>query len=81
MSEAKSNTDKRLASIVDRIERLENDRADLSGDIKDIRKEAKSVGYDPKILALVLRRRKAARAEVEEQDALLATYEAALGLM
>ena len=71
----------RLQSFVDRIERLEEERKGISSDIKDIKTEAKSAGFDVSILALVLRRRKAERAAVEEQDTLLDLYERALGLL
>ena len=68
----------RLKSIVERIENLETQKRDLSSDIKDIYTEAKSAGFDPKIIrALVAERRKDAE-EVETLATLLETYRKAL---
>ena len=69
----------RLMSIVERIERLEDERKDLQADIKDIYTEAKSAGYDVKVLRMVIANRKKNQAEWEEQQALLETYMRALG--
>lgn len=73
--------DNRLLSIVERIEALEEERRGLAGDIKDIYAEAKSAGYDPKVLrAIVAERREDAEARAERL-ALLDTYRAALGML
>ena len=70
----------RLRSVVERIERLEEERKALGADIKDIYGEAKSAGFDVKVLrALIVLRRKQA-AEVEEQETLLDLYRRALGM-
>jgi uncharacterized protein (UPF0335 family) len=69
----------RLRSIVDRIERLEEERKALSGDIKDIYAEAKSAGFDVKVLRQLIRIRKQEPAEVEEQESVLDVYRRALG--
>ena len=69
----------RLMSIVERIEKLEDERKLLQGDIKDIYTEAKSAGYDVKVLRMVIASRKKDQAEWEEQQALLETYMRALG--
>lgn len=70
----------RLRSIVERIERLDEERKSLAGDIKDIYAEAKSAGFDcPAIRALIRERRKEP-AEVEEQQTLLDIYRRALGM-
>lgn len=69
----------RLMSIVERIERLEDERKNLQADIKDIYTEAKSAGYDVKVLRMVIASRKKDQAEWEEQQALLETYMKALG--
>ena len=69
----------RLGSIVDRIERLNEERASLGSDIKDIFTEAKSAGFDVKVLRQLIRIRKLEPAEVEEQETLLAVYQRALG--
>lgn len=70
----------RLRSIVDRIERLEEERKALGGDIKDIYAEAKSAGFDVKVLRQLIRIRKQEAAEVEEQETLLDVYRRALGM-
>lgn len=70
----------RLRSIVDRIERLEEERKALSADIKDIYSEAKSAGFDVKTLRNLIRIRKQEAAEVEEQETLLDVYRRALGM-
>jgi uncharacterized protein (UPF0335 family) len=70
----------RLRSIIERIERLEEEKEALSSDIKDIMSEAKSAGFDVKVIRQVLRIRKQEPAEVEEQEALLDLYRRALGM-
>jgi uncharacterized protein (UPF0335 family) len=70
-----------LQSIVDRIEKLEDDRALLATDIKEIYAEAKSNGFDPKILKKVIAIRKKNREEVEMEDQLVQTYMSALGML
>ena len=70
----------RLRSIVERIERLEEERKALGSDIKDIYAEAKSAGYDVAVLRQVVRLRKKEPAEVEEQETLLDIYRRALGM-
>ena len=70
----------RLRSIVERIERLEEERKALSSDIKDIYAEAKSAGFDAKVLRQVIRIRKMEPADVEEQETLVDVYRRALGM-
>ena len=70
----------RLRSLVERIERLAEERKALSNDIKDVFGEAKSAGYDVKVLRQVIRIRAADPNDVEEQEALLDTYRRALGM-
>lgn len=70
----------RLRSIVERVERLEEERKALSGDIKDIFTEAKSSGFDVKVLKQIIRLRKQEPADVEEQETLLDIYRKALGM-
>jgi uncharacterized protein (UPF0335 family) len=70
----------RLRSIVDRIERLEEERKALSGDIRDIYAEAKSAGFDVKVLRQLIRLRRQEPADVEEQETLLDVYRRALGM-
>jgi uncharacterized protein (UPF0335 family) len=70
----------RLRSIIERIERLEEERKALSQDIKDIYAEAKSAGFDVKVIRQLLRIRKQEPAEVEEQETLLDIYRRAIGM-
>lgn len=70
----------RLRSIVERIERLEEERKALGGDIKDIYAEAKSAGFDVKVVRQIVRIRKQEPADVEEQESLLDLYRRALGM-
>jgi uncharacterized protein (UPF0335 family) len=70
----------RLRSLVDRIERLEEERKALGNDIKDIYAEAKSAGFDVKVLRQLIRIRKQEAADVEEQETLLDVYRRALGM-
>ncbi len=70
----------RLRSLVDRIERLEEERKALGSDIKDIYAEAKSAGFDVKVLRQLIRIRKQEPADVEEQETMLDVYRRALGM-
>lgn len=70
----------RLRSIIERIERLEEERKALASDIKDIYAEAKSAGFDVKVIRQLIRIRKQEPAEVEEQETLLDVYRRALGM-
>ena len=69
----------RLRAFVQRIERLEEEKAALAADIREIYAEAKGDGFDTKVLRQVIRRRKQDTAEMQEQDALLELYLSALG--
>ena len=70
----------RLRSLIERIERLEEERKALGSDIKDIYAEAKSAGFDVKVLRQLMRIRKQEASEVEEQETLLDLYRRALGM-
>ncbi|NKC34119.1 DUF2312 domain-containing protein [Falsiroseomonas selenitidurans] len=70
----------RLRSIIERVERLEEERKALAGDIKDIFAEAKSAGFDVKVIRQIISIRKKEPAEVEEQETLLDLYRRALGM-
>ncbi|MEL6363834.1 MAG: DUF2312 domain-containing protein [Pseudomonadota bacterium] len=69
----------RLRSFIERVERLEEEKAGIQSDIKDIFAEAKGEGYDTKVLRQIIRIRKMDRAERQEQEALLDLYLSALG--
>lgn len=70
----------RLRSIIERVERLEEERKALGNDIKDIFSEAKSAGFDVKVVRTIIKIRKQEPAEVEEQESLLDVYRRALGM-
>lgn len=70
----------RLRSIIERVERLEEEKKALSSDVKDIMAEAKSAGFDVKVIRQVIRIRKQEPAEVEEQETLLDLYRHAMGM-
>ena len=70
----------RLKSFIERIERLEEEKASLAGDIREVYGEAKGTGFDTKIMRQVIKRRKIDRATAAEQDALMAMYLSALGM-
>lgn len=70
----------RLRSLVERIERLEEERKALGNDIKDIFAEAKSAGFEPKVLRQLIKVRKQEASEVEEQETMLDIYRRALGM-
>lgn len=69
-----------LASYVERIERLEEEKANLMADIKEVYGEAKALGYDVKILRQIIRLRKMEDHERTEQEEILEVYERALGM-
>lgn len=73
-------TGDRLRLLIERVERLEEEKKGISDDIKDVYAEAKAVGYDPKIMKQIVRLRKKSKEAREEEEALLETYMAALGL-
>lgn len=70
----------RLRSIVERIERMEEERKSLAADIKDIFTEAKSAGFDVRVIRQLLSIRRKEPADVEEQETLLDLYRRALGM-
>lgn len=69
-----------LKSLVERIERLEEEKQAIAGDIREIYSEAKANGFDTKILRKVIAVRKLDQAERQEQEAMLDVYFAALGM-
>ena len=70
-----------LKSIVERIERLEEEKKTIAGDIKEVYAEAKGNGFDTKILRKVISLRKKDAAEREEEESMLDVYLAALGMI
>jgi uncharacterized protein (UPF0335 family) len=70
----------RLKSFIERVERLEEEKAALSADIREVYSEAKGEGFDTKIMRKVVGLRKLDTAERQEQDAILDLYLSALGM-
>lgn len=70
-----------LRSFIERIERLEEEKAALTEDIGEVYAEAKSSGFDTKAIRAIIRMRKKDDSERMEEEALLATYMHALGMI
>ncbi len=68
----------RLRSLIERIERLEEEKKAIAGDIRDIFAEAKSAGFDVKVMREILKLRKMDAADRDEKELLLETYRKAL---
>jgi uncharacterized protein (UPF0335 family) len=71
---------KRLRSFIERVERLEEEKAALAADIREVYAEAKGDGFDVKTMRQIVRLRKLDSSDRAEQEALLDLYKAALGL-
>ena len=69
-----------LRLLIERVERLEEEKKGISDDIKDVYAEAKATGFDTKIMKQIVRLRKMEKHARDEADALLDTYRAALGI-
>ena len=69
-----------LKSLVERVERLEEEKAALAADIREIYAEAKGLGFDTKIMRQVIRIRRLDKADRQEQEAVLDLYLSALGM-
>jgi uncharacterized protein (UPF0335 family) len=80
MSGGSNSADERLRLLVERVEALLNEKQNIAEDVKDVYLEAKAVGYDAKIIREVIRLRKLSADDLQERNALLQTYGAALGL-
>ena len=81
MSDAGHNSaDDRLRLLIERIERLEEEKTGVADDIRDVYMEAKAVGYDPKIMRQIVRLRKMKPDDRAEMEMILDTYKKAVGL-
>jgi len=80
MSEVGGVAGDRLRSFIERIERLEEERATIAVDIREVYAEAKANGFDPKIMRQVVKLRKMESADRQEQEAMLEIYKEALGM-
>ena len=72
--------DGRLRLLIERVERLEEEKKGIADDISDVYAEAKAVGYDAKIMRQIVRLRKMKPDDRAEMEAILDVYKAALGL-
>lgn len=70
-----------VKALVERVERLEEEKKTINDDIRDVYAEAKSTGYDVKALRTIVRMRKQDIDERKEQETILETYLAALGMV
>ena len=80
MAKSGGVTAQQLKSIIERVEKLEEERRDLGTDVREIYAEAKGNGYEPKIIRMIVRLRRMNSADRAEQEALLDTYKSALGM-
>ncbi|MBO9725187.1 MAG: DUF2312 domain-containing protein [Novosphingobium sp.] len=75
-----NSTEHQLRLLIERVERLEEEKKGISDDIRDVYSEAKAVGYDTKVMKLIVKLRKMRPDDRREMDSITETYKAALGL-
>lgn len=75
-----TDTDDRLRLLIERIERLEEEKKGITDDIRDVYAEAKATGFDPKIMRQIIRLRKLRPDHRREMEELIDTYKSALGI-
>ena len=81
MTTLQASAQKQLRQLIEQIERLEEEKKALAGDIRDKYLEAKAVGFDIKVMRQVVRLRKKSATERNEEDAMLEVYLHALGML
>lgn len=79
MSET-NTTEDRLRLLIERIERLEEEKKGISDDISEVYAEAKAVGYDTKVMKVIVKLRKMRPDDRREMDMIVDTYKNALGI-
>ena len=77
---SKSVAGEELKAFIERIERLEEEKAALAGDLRDVYSEAKANGFDTKIMRKIVSLRRKDHAERQEEEAIMELYLAALGM-
>ena len=77
----KQGNNNQLKALIERIEKLEEEKTDIANDIKEVYLEAKSSGFDSKIIKKIIAMRKQDDAKRKEEQALLAVYMDALGML
>ncbi|MBR6409289.1 MAG: DUF2312 domain-containing protein [Alphaproteobacteria bacterium] len=80
MAEVGGIASDRLRSLIERIEKLEEDKKEIATDIREVFAEAKSAGFDVKIMRAILKLRKMDQADRDEQEFLIDTYRKALDM-
>jgi uncharacterized protein (UPF0335 family) len=75
-----NSSEEQLRLLIERVERLEEEKKGVSEDIRDVYSEAKAVGFDPKIMRQIVRLRKMTKDDRAEMEAILETYKKALGM-
>jgi uncharacterized protein (UPF0335 family) len=81
MSDVQGTARDQLRAIIERIERLEEEKAALTADVREVYAEAKSMGFDVKALRQIIRIRKQDDDSRREEEAVLASYMVALGML
>ncbi|PWC69135.1 hypothetical protein TSH7_01440 [Azospirillum sp. TSH7] len=81
MSDVGGIAAERLKSFVERIEKLEEEKAGIAEDVKEVYAEAKGTGFDTKIIRQIIRLRKMDKADRQEAEAILELYKEALGMV
>jgi len=81
MTSLQASAQAQLRQFIEQLERLEEEKKALAADIRDKFAEAKAVGFDPKIMKQIMRLRKQPKDDRDEEEALLATYMHALGML
>ena len=76
-----ASTQQQLRQFIEQIERLEEEKKATAGDIRDKYAEAKALGFDPKVMRKIVSLRKRSQTERVEEEAVLATYMHALGML
>lgn len=75
-----NSSEEQLRLLIERVERLEEEKKGVSDDIRDVYSEAKAFGFDPKIMRQIVRLRKMTKDDRAEMEAILETYKKALGM-
>src|SRR5262245_2047030 len=81
MTTLQASAQKQLQQLIEQIERLEEEKKALSGDIRDKFTEAKGLGFDVKVMRKVISLRKKTRTERDEEESILTVYLHALGML
>jgi uncharacterized protein (UPF0335 family) len=81
MTTLQASAQKQLRQLIEQIERLEAEKKALAGDIRDKYAESKALGFDVRVLRKIVSLRKKSRTDREEEEAILALYMHALGMI